>query len=29
MAAWNDLMEKRGTRSDMPMKPQVVTYQFE
>jgi pyruvate dehydrogenase (quinone) len=28
MAAWNDLMEKRGTRSDMPMKPQVVTYQL-
>jgi pyruvate dehydrogenase (quinone) len=26
MAAWNDLMEKRGTRMDMPMKPQVVTY---
>lgn len=26
MAAWNDLMEKRGTRTDMPMKPQVVTY---
>ncbi len=26
MADWNDLMEKRGTRSDMPMKPQVVTY---
>jgi len=26
MAAWNELMEKRGTRSDMPMKPQVVTW---
>jgi pyruvate dehydrogenase (quinone) len=28
MAAWNELMEKRGTRSDMPMKPQVVTYEL-
>ncbi len=28
MTAWNELMEKRGTRSDMPMKPQVVTYQL-
>jgi len=26
MTAWNQLMEERGTRSDMPMKPQVVTY---
>jgi pyruvate dehydrogenase (quinone) len=26
MADWNDLMEKRGTRADKPMKPQVVTY---
>ena len=26
MAAWNQLMEERGTRTDMPMKPQVVTY---
>jgi pyruvate dehydrogenase (quinone) len=26
MAAWNQLMEERGTRMDMPMKPQVVTY---
>ena len=26
MTAWNELMEKRGTRSDLPMKPQVVTY---
>jgi len=26
MKSWNDLMEKRGTREDMPMKPQVVTY---
>ncbi len=26
MTAWNQLMEERGTRTDMPMKPQVVTY---
>jgi pyruvate dehydrogenase (quinone) len=26
MKTWNELMEERGTRSDMPMKPQVVTY---
>lgn len=26
MEAWNQLMEERGTRMDMPMKPQVVTY---
>ncbi|MDQ6679061.1 MAG: thiamine pyrophosphate-binding protein [Acidobacteriota bacterium] len=26
MSAWNQLMEERGTRTDMPMKPQVVTY---
>jgi pyruvate dehydrogenase (quinone) len=26
MKNWNDLMEKRGTRTDMPMKPQVVTH---
>ena len=26
MKDWRGLMEKRGTRSDMPMKPQVVTY---
>jgi pyruvate dehydrogenase (quinone) len=26
MADWNHLMELRGTRDDMPMKPQVVTY---
>ena len=26
MSAWNDLMEERGTRKDMPMKPQVVTW---
>ncbi len=28
MQAWNKLMEERGTRTDMPMKPQVVTYQL-
>jgi pyruvate dehydrogenase (quinone) len=26
MEVWNKLMEERGTRPDMPMKPQVVTY---
>jgi len=26
MKTWNELTEERGTRSDMPMKPQVVTY---
>src|SRR3954454_2052524 len=26
MGAWNRIMEERGTRTDMPMKPQVVTY---
>ena len=26
MEAWNQLMEERGMRMDMPMKPQVVTY---
>ena len=26
MKEWNELMEERGTRTDMPMKPQVVTY---
>lgn len=26
MQAWNELMQERGTRTDMPMKPQVVTY---
>jgi pyruvate dehydrogenase (quinone) len=26
MDAWNRLMEERGTRADMPMKPQVVTW---
>ncbi|MFL6353476.1 MAG: thiamine pyrophosphate-dependent enzyme [Bryobacteraceae bacterium] len=28
MASWNKLMEERGTRTDMPMKPQVVTYEL-
>jgi pyruvate dehydrogenase (quinone) len=26
MESWNGLMEERGTRDDMPMKPQVVAY---
>jgi len=26
MESWNKLMDDRGTRTDMPMKPQVVTY---
>ena len=26
MKDWNDVLEKRGTRMDMPMKPQVVTH---
>jgi pyruvate dehydrogenase (quinone) len=26
MKTWNELMEERGTRKDLPMKPQVVTY---
>jgi pyruvate dehydrogenase (quinone) len=26
MKDWNEVLEKRGTRMDMPMKPQVVTY---
>jgi len=28
MKKWNALMEARGTRTDMPMKPQVVAYQL-
>ncbi len=28
MSDWNDLMKERGTRSDMPMKPQVVAYEL-
>ena len=26
MKSWNELMEERGTRKDMPMKPQAVTH---
>ncbi len=26
MKSWNELMDERGTRTDTPMKPQVVTY---
>jgi len=28
MKAWNELMEKRGTRPDKPMKPQVVAWEL-
>ncbi|MBV9506755.1 MAG: pyruvate oxidase [Acidobacteriia bacterium] len=28
MSAWNELMEEHGQRTDMPMKPQVVTYEL-
>jgi pyruvate dehydrogenase (quinone) len=28
MGSWNRLMEERGTRTDLPMKPQVVTYEL-
>lgn len=28
MKGWNDLMKERGTRTDMPMKPQVVAYEL-
>jgi pyruvate dehydrogenase (quinone) len=28
MKDWNELMKTRGTRTDMPMKPQVVTYEL-
>lgn len=28
METWNELMEERGTREDIPMKPQVVTYEL-
>src|SRR4051812_894253 len=28
MARWNRLMQEQGTRDDMPMKPQVVTYEL-
>ncbi|MBK9713956.1 MAG: pyruvate oxidase [Kouleothrix sp.] len=29
MKDWRGLMDERGTRMDMPMKPQVVTYQLD
>jgi len=29
MAKWRDLMKDRGTRTDSPMKPQVVTYELD
>ncbi len=29
MEKWRDLMEERGTRTDTPMKPQVVTHQLD
>lgn len=28
MKAWTELLEERGTRTDTPMKPQVVTYEL-
>jgi pyruvate dehydrogenase (quinone) len=28
MKDWNELMRERGTRDDLPMKPQVVTYEL-
>ncbi len=28
MESWNKLMDERGTRTDSPMKPQVVTHQL-
>ena len=28
MQKWRELMNERGTRTDLPMKPQVVTYQL-
>ena len=28
MNQWNELMDERGTRRDVPMKPQVVTYEL-
>lgn len=28
MKEWNELMKVRGTRTDMPMKPQVVSYEL-
>jgi pyruvate dehydrogenase (quinone) len=29
MKKWRELMEERGTRTDMPMKPQVVTWELD
>lgn len=29
MLAWRELMQERGTRTDMPMKPQVVTWELD
>lgn len=29
MVKWRDLMKERGTRTDLPMKPQVVTYELD
>jgi pyruvate dehydrogenase (quinone) len=29
MQSWNKLMEERGARTDMPMKPQVVAYELD
>jgi pyruvate dehydrogenase (quinone) len=29
MQQWRELMEERGTRTDVPIKPQVVTYQLD
>jgi len=29
MQQWRELMEERGTRTDVPMKPQVVTYHLD
>ena len=28
MTSWNQLLQEHGTRSDMPLKPQVVTYEL-
>jgi thiamine pyrophosphate-dependent acetolactate synthase large subunit-like protein len=28
MKKWNELLKERGTRTDIPMKPQVVTYEL-
>ena len=29
MGAWRELMQERGTRTDVPMKPQVVTWELD